>query len=120
MNRNRFFNLIPWIIVLLAVISISSILNTPTVKRLNYNEFNSLVERGVITEINVSVANVVVDVRGTYKEGNQTIAFTSRIPNTEQSTNNLVERLQTSGAIVTIINPYESNAFVDALIQIVP
>ena len=120
MNRNRFFNLIPWIIVLLAVISISSILNTPTVKRLNYNEFNSLVERGVITEISVSVANVVVDVRGTYKEGNQTITFVSRIPNTEQSTNNLVERLQTSGAIVTIVNPYESNAFVDALIQIVP
>lgn len=120
MNRNRFFNLIPWIIVLLAVISISSILNTPTVKRLNYNEFNSLVERGVITEISVSVANVVVDVRGTYKEGDQTITFVSRIPNTEQSTNNLVERLQTSGAIVTIVNPYESNAFVDALIQIVP
>jgi cell division protease FtsH len=120
MKGNRFFNLIPWIIVLLAVISISSVLNTPNIERLNYNEFNSLVERGVITEISVSVANVVVDVRGTYKEGNETITFVSRIPNTEQATNTLVERLQDSGAIVTIINPYESNAFVDALIQIVP
>jgi cell division protease FtsH len=120
MKGNRFFNLIPWIIVLLAVISISSVLNTPNIKRLNYNEFNSLVERGVITEISVSVANVVVDVRGTYKEGNETITFVSRIPNTEQATNSLVEKLQTSGAKVTIVNPYESNAFVDALIQIVP
>ena len=120
MKGNRFFNLIPWIIVLLAVISISSVLNTPNIKRLNYNEFNSLVERGVITEISVSVANVVVDVRGTYKEGNETITFVSRIPNTEQATNSLVEKLQTSGAKVTIVNPYESNAFVDALIQIIP
>ncbi|MBS3973186.1 MAG: ATP-dependent zinc metalloprotease FtsH [Erysipelotrichia bacterium] len=120
MKGNRFFNLIPWIIVLLAVISISSVLNTPNIKRLNYNEFNSLVDRGVITEISVSVANVVVDVRGTYKEGNETITFVSRIPNTEQATNSLVEKLQTSGAKVTIVNPYESNAFVDALIQIIP
>ena len=120
MKGNRFFNLIPWIIVLLAVISISSVLNTPTVKRLNYNEFDALIERGLITEVSVSVANVVVDVRGTYKEGNQTITFASRIPNTEQATNNLVERLQSKGAVVTIINPYESNAFVDALLQIVP
>ena len=120
MKGNRFFNLIPWIIVLLAVISISSVLNTPTVKRLNYNEFDALIDRGIITEVSVSVANVVVDVRGTYKEGNQTITFASRIPNTEQATNNLVERLQSKGAVVTIINPYESNAFVDALLQIVP
>ena len=120
MKGNRFLNLIPWIIVLLAVISISSVLNTPNVRRLNYNEFVELVNRGVITEINVSVANVVVDVRGTFKDGNETVTFVSRIPNTEQATNNLIEQLQQSGAKITIINPFESNAFVDALIQIIP
>lgn len=120
MKGNRFFNLIPWIIVLLAVISISTVLNTPTIKRLNYNEFDALIERGIITEVSVAVANVVVDISGTYKEGNQLITFASRIPNTEQATNNLVQRLKDAGAVVTITNPYERNAFVDALLQIVP
>ena len=120
MKGNRFFNLIPWIIVLLAVISISSVLNTPNVRRLNYNEFIALVERGAITEVSLSVANVVVDVRGTFKEGSENVNFVSRIPNTEQATNTLVEQLQRAGTKITIINPFESNAFVDALVQIVP
>lgn len=120
MKGNRFFNLIPWIIVLLAVISISSVLNTPNIRRLNYNEFIALVERGTITEVSLSVANVVVDVRGVFRDGNENVNFVSRIPNTEQATNNLVEQLQRSGAKITIINPFESNAFVDALVQIVP
>jgi len=120
MKGNRFFNLIPWIIVLLAVISISTVLNAPTITRLNYNEFDALIERGIIKEVSVAVANVVVDISGTYKEGNQLITFTSRIPNTEQATNNLVQRLKDAGAVVTITNPYERNAFVDALLQIVP
>lgn len=120
MRNRRFINLIPYLIVLLAVISLSSLLNTSTVQRLNYNQFLELLQTNKISQVSVSVSNVVVDITGTYRENGNDVAFSAKIPNTEQLTNGLMDRLESSVANITIVNPYESNAFLDIIIQIVP
>ncbi len=120
MKNRRFINLIPYLIVLLAVFSLSSILNSASIERLNYNQFNELLNSNRITEATVSVSNVVVDITGKYTESGNVVDFSARIPNTEEQTNTLMERLQVSVEKVEIVNPYESNVFLDTLIQIIP
>src|SRR5690554_3284377 len=120
MKNKRFINMIPYLIVLLAVFSLSSILNQTSVERLDYNQFNQILSQNRIEEATVSVSNVVVDITGTYTQDGETISFSARIPNTEESTNQLMERLNNSVETIEVVNPYESNVFIDTLIQIVP
>lgn len=120
MKNKRFINMIPYLIVLLAVFSLSSILNQTAIERLDYNQFNQLISQNRIEEATVSVSNVVVDITGTYTQNGETISFNARIPNTEESTNQLMERLNNSVEKVNVVNPYESNVFLDTLIQIIP
>lgn len=120
MKNRRFINMIPYLIVLLAVFSLSSILNQTSVERLDYNQFNQILTENRIEEATVSVSNVVLDITGTYTEEGEIVSFSARIPNTEESTNQLMERLNNSVETLEVVNPYESNVFIDTLIQIVP
>ena len=120
MKNRRFINMIPYLIVVLAVFSLSSILNRSAVERMDYNQFNQLLDKYTVEEATVSVSNVVVDIKGIYEKDGEKISFSARIPNTENQTNTLMEELTRSVEKITIVNPYESNVFVETLIQIIP
>lgn len=120
MNRNRALNMLPYIIVMIAMMSLLLFTSNSQVKQLNYNEFMELVRKDVITEADVSVSNVVIDIRGKYKENGDEVVFKATIANTEVQNNQLIEELVANGVTVKIINPYESNLLVDTLVQIVP
>ncbi|PKM69736.1 MAG: cell division protein FtsH [Firmicutes bacterium HGW-Firmicutes-19] len=120
MNRNRALNMLPYIIVMIAMMSLLLFTSNAQVKNLNYNEFMELVRKDVITEADVSVSNVVIDIRGKYMENGNEVVFKATIANTEVQNNQLIEDLVANGVVVKIINPYESNLLVDTLVQIVP
>lgn len=120
MNRNRALNMLPYIIVMIAMMSLLLFTSNAQVKNLNYNEFMELVRKDVITEADVSVSNVVIDIRGKYMENGNEVIFKATIANTEVQNNQLIEDLVANGVVVKIINPYESNLLVDTLVQIVP
>lgn len=120
MNRNRALNMLPYIIVMIAMTSLLLFTSNSQVKQLNYNEFMELVRKDVITEADVSVSNVVIDIRGKYKENGDEVVFKATIANTEVQNNQLIEELVANGVTIKIINPYESNLLVDTLVQIVP
>jgi cell division protease FtsH len=119
-NRNRALNMLPYIIVMIAMMSLLLFTSNAQVKNLNYNEFMELVRKDVITEADVSVSNVVIDIRGKYMENGNEVVFKATIANTEVQNNQLIEDLVANGVVVKIINPYESNLLVDTLVQIVP
>jgi cell division protease FtsH len=119
-NRNRALNMLPYIIVMIAMMSLLLFTSSGQVKQLNYNEFMELVRQDVITEADVSVSNVVIDIRGKYMEAGNEVVFKATIANTEVQNNQLIEDLVANGVTVKIINPYESNLLVDTLVQIVP
>ena len=120
MNRNRALNMLPYIIVMIAMMSLLLFTSNSQVKQLNYNEFMELVRKDVITEADVSVSNVVIDIRGKYTEAGNEVVFKATIANTEVQNNQLIEDLVANGVKVKVINPYESNLLVDTLVQIVP
>lgn len=120
MNRNRALNMLPYIIVMIAMMSLLLFTSNSQVKQLNYNEFMELVRKDVITEADVSVSNVVIDIRGKYTEAGNEVVFKATIANTEVQNNQLIEDLVANGVTVKVINPYESNLLVDTLVQIVP
>ncbi|MDP2813400.1 MAG: ATP-dependent zinc metalloprotease FtsH [Erysipelotrichaceae bacterium] len=120
MNRNRALNMLPYIIVMIAMMSLLLFTSNSQVKQLNYNEFMELVRQDVITEADVSVSNVVIDIRGKYTEAGNDVVFKATIANTEVQNNQLIEDLVANGVKVKVINPYESNLLVDTLVQIVP
>jgi len=105
---------------MIAMMSLLLFTSNSQVKQLNYNEFMELVRKDVITEADVSVSNVVIDIRGKYKENGDEVVFKATIANTEVQNNQLIEELVANGVTVKIINPYESNLLVDTLVQIVP
>jgi cell division protease FtsH len=119
-NRNRALNMLPYIIVMIAMMSLLLFTSNSQIKQLNYNEFMELVRKDVITEADVSVSNVVIDIRGKYTENGNEVVFKATIANTEVQNNQLIEELVANGVTVKIINPYESNLLVDTLVQIVP
>lgn len=120
MKNKRFINMIPYVIVIIAIMSLSTILGSSSVEKLNYNQFYEILNQNRIEEVTVSVSTVVVDLKGVYNDGKKNVAFSARIPNTEVSTNTLMETLETNVKKINVVNPYETNAFLDALMQIVP
>jgi cell division protease FtsH len=113
-------NMLPYIIVMIAMMSLLLFTSNAQVKQLNYNEFMELVRQDVITEADVSVSNVVIDIRGKYMEAGKEVIFKATIANTETQNNQLIADLEANGVVIKIINPYESNLLVDTLVQIVP
>ncbi|MEA5018366.1 MAG: ATP-dependent zinc metalloprotease FtsH [Erysipelotrichaceae bacterium] len=119
-NRNALANILPYIIVMIAIYSIFSMTNTALVQKLSYNEFNKVVLDKKVVSAQITVSNVVLDVEGVYLDSDkQEINFKTVIPNTEKSNNELVETLA-SYTNVTIVNAYETNFFWDVIMQVVP
>ncbi len=119
-NRNALANILPYIIVMIAIYSIFSMTNTALVQKLSYNEFNKVVQDKKVVSAKITVSNVVLDVEGVYLDADkQEINFKTVIPNTEKSNNELVEILA-SYTTVTIVNAYETNVFWDVIMQVVP
>lgn len=120
MRNKRLLNLIPYLIVILAVVSLSSMLNTSTVDRLKYSKFMELVNRNEISEATLSVRNNIVGVTGTYKKDGKNASFTVIVPNTEQEVNELTRLLQSLQVPFEVVDPYQTNAWLDVLGQIIP
>jgi len=120
-KNNRIISIIPYLIVMLAVFSLLTLNGSPTVKKLTYIEYVQLLENNQVTASTVTVSTVVIDVKGVYKDSKGTdVNYTLRIPNTEVQNNKLTDMIYASTSTVKIVNPYETNAFLDAALQIVP
>jgi len=120
-KNNRIISIIPYLIVMLAVFSLLTLNGSPTVKKLTYNEYVQLLENNQVTASTVTVSTVVIDVKGVYKDSTGAdVNYTLRIPNTEVQNNKLTDLIYASKSTVKIVNPYETNAFLDAALQIVP
>ena len=120
-KNNRIISIIPYLIVMLAVFSLLTLNGSPTVKKLTYNEYVQLLENNQVTASTVTVSTVVIDVKGVYKDSKGVdVNYTLRIPNTEVQNNKLTDLIYASKSTVKIVNPYETNAFLDAALQIVP
>lgn len=120
-SRNWIINLLPYLIVLFAISSIFMMSENNGVKTLGYNELLETVETKTLSNVRVTAFNTVIDIDGTYTDGDQTIRFTSNILNSNQQADQLMELLASKGVTdVVVVDPYQSNAVLDLIMQFVP
>ena len=120
-NRRQWANIIPYIIVMIALYSIMSMSSGMSTSRLTVTEFNDLVQEEKINKAELTISTVVIDIEGTYlNDKGESVAFTARIPNTEKTSNELMEQLTDSSATVNVVSAYQTNVFVDILTNVLP
>lgn len=121
-NNRGLSNLMPYLIVAILIFSVftfnSDMLGTP--EQYSYRTLQSVIEKDELKDVSVTVNNVVLTVKGTVIKAGKEVSFTSTIPNTDQITNDLMDKLSTKGVEVKTIDAYESNALVDTLISLIP
>lgn len=118
MRNNKWINTIPYLIVILAVISLFQMSGPSSTKNLTYNEFQTLLNDSKITETSVTVGLNVIDLKGIYKEGDADTKFTARIPNTNAQNDTLMNQLK--AANVKVVDANASNLFLDTILSFVP
>lgn len=119
-NNRPFFNLLPYLVVSLFLFmmvfsSPSRVANTS----LNYNQLNQLLNSNKISSAKVSVDYNTLTITGFYTENGSNYQFTSIIPNSEKTTEELLEELK-KVENVTFVDANASNYLLELASSIVP
>ncbi|MGL5979092.1 MAG: ATP-dependent zinc metalloprotease FtsH [Erysipelotrichaceae bacterium] len=120
MKRNRFINIIPYILVLAVMFSLFTYSSGSNTKRFTYNEFKSQAEDLTFETVNVSVGRVVLTVDGIYLVNKEKVRFTTTLPNTDDNIEWVTTIVDEGSNKVNVIDPDASNFFLDLLINMLP
>ena len=119
MQRNRLINYLPYLIVIIAVMSLFSMNSTSAVKQLTYQELHTVLKEESVTESAISIGRNTTTVKGVYKDSkDQKITFSSVVPSTDAEISGLVEEL--GDTKLSIVDAEASNVFLDTLLSLVP
>jgi len=119
-KKFRLTNLIPYVIVMVAILALLAFNFSDTVKKFSYQDYVQRLASSEIKTSNVTISNVVIKITGTYLDGGNEYQYSLTLPNTETQNNTLVEMIRASSSELKIIDAYETNPYWDAIISIVP
>lgn len=127
MKKKRFINIIPYLLILLVFSSLLSYSSTSNTTRFAYNEFVTRAEKMNFGDTNISIGRAKLDISGYYYDGEQKVAFSASIPNTDENLEWAKKVLDEGTSAdgqqankITVTDPNESNYWLDALLNIVP
>ncbi|MCR5795271.1 MAG: ATP-dependent zinc metalloprotease FtsH [Solobacterium sp.] len=119
MQKNRLFYYLPYLIVLVAILSLFSMNNGSTSETLTYQELKTTLKEKTIKESEVMVGGNVTTVRGVYKnEEDRSVRFSSTIPSTDEEIAYVIDALE--GSELSIVDANSSNLFMDTLLSLIP
>ena len=119
MNRkNNVANWIPYLIVMLALVSLFSMNMGTETQTLSYNDLQKVVASDNTDKVTVSISYNITTVSGQYTEDGKTVAFEGTIPSTSEAIETILS--STEKKAVTIVDADASNLFVDALLTLIP
>ena len=119
MNRkNNVANWIPYLIVMLALVSLFSMNMGTETQTLSYNDLQKVVASDNTDKVTVSISSNITTVSGQYTEDGKTVAFEGTIPSTSEAIETILS--STENKAVTIVDADASNLFVDALLTLIP
>lgn len=119
-TNRKLSNFIPSMLVMLSLLSLLFIFNQTATKTLSVNEFYNLFETRTVTSLTIYPSNTTIEVNGIYVEDGKNIAFTTEVPNTDATVDRIMEFAEDKVETTVVVNPYETNIWVDMLIQVVP
>ena len=119
MQKNRFINLIPYLIVMIAILSLFKMNSGSSTRTLSYSELQTVLSEEKVTNSTISIGENITTVTGLYTNAdNQAVTFTGVIPSTSSEIEEMVDELKDGS--LTILDSDASNAFMDILLSVVP
>lgn len=117
-NNNKVLGWLPYLIVLIAMISLFGMNNLTGNKTVTYQTLTKIVETKKISDASLTIGTNTTSVRGVYEESGHQVTFTGTIPSTSDQIENMITEL--GDANVTVVDADASNVFINTLVNLVP
>lgn len=120
MQRNKLANLLPYLVVILAIISLLGLNMGASSERISYYELQDVIEKEKVDEVSVSIGTNVTVVKGVYEKDKQKVTFTATIPSTSDQIGKVIKSLGNESTKLTIVDADASNIFLETVVSIIP
>ena len=120
MQRNKLTNFLPYLVVILAVISLLGLNMGASSERISYYELQNVIEKEKVDEVSVSIGTNVTVVKGVYEKDKQKVTFTATIPSTSDQIGQVIKNLGNESTKLTIVDADASNIFLETVASIIP
>lgn len=120
MRNPKLAALIPYLFVIVAVLSLMMLNFNAEIKELSVFEYQQMLQADQVESSTVTISNVVVNVEGYYYEGEELLPYTIKLPNTEEYTNLWMTRIYEGSKTVQVVDAYETSPFWELIAQVVP
>ena len=117
-NNNKVLGWLPYLIVLVAMMSLFGMNNLAGNKTVTYQTLTKIVETKKISDASLTIGTNTTSVRGVYEESGHQVTFTGTIPSTSDQIENMITEL--GDANVTVVDADASNVFINTLVNLVP
>ena len=120
-NNKQLAALIPYLFVMLAVMSLMFMNFNTTDTSITYQKYVELLNKNQVDSSNVTISEVVLKIEGLYTDSKGVaVPYSLNVPNTELQTNTIIDLVNAKSDEVTIIDAYETNTFWDLVSSILP
>ena len=120
-NNKQLAALIPYLFVMLAVMSLMFMNFNTTDTSITYQQYVELLNKNQVDSSNVTISEVVLKIEGLYTDSKGVaVPYSLNVPNTELQTNTIIDLVNAKSDEVTIIDAYETNTFWDLVSSILP
>lgn len=120
MQRNKLANLLPYLVIILAIISLLGLNMGASSERISYYELQNVIEKEKVDEVSVSIGTNVTVVKGVYEKDKQKVTFTATIPSTSDQIGKVIKSLGNESTKLTIVDADASNIFLETVVSIIP
>lgn len=117
-NNNKVLGWLPYLIVLVAMMSLFGMNNLTGNKTVTYQTLTKIVETKEISDASLTIGTNTTSVRGVYEESGHQVTFTGTIPSTSDQIESMITKL--GDANVTVVDADASNVFINTLVNLVP
>jgi cell division protease FtsH len=119
MQKKGFVNILPYLILIVAIMSLLTINPASSVQTLSYSEFNEVMDNENVDQAVLRISSNVITVQGTYtNDSGETVSFKTTVPASEEELNTLLGDLD--NASVSVVDAEASSGFLDAIYSFVP
>lgn len=120
MRNQKLSSLVPYLFVIMALMSLMFLNFNGEIKELTVSEYEKLLAAKEVETTKVTISNVVISIEGYYEDGEDLVPYTLTVPNTEANNDTWMEKIYAGSKDVSVIDSYESNVFWDLIGQVVP
>lgn len=119
MNQKRSIaNWIPYLIVMIAMISLFSMNMGGSAQTLSYTDLETVVADKDVDDVTVSVGSNITTISGHITKDKKTASFKGTIPSTSSEIDKILDNSGTKN--VTVVDAEASNVFMEALMTLLP